>query len=97
MWTEDELTKLECKEGITVDGNGSLKENPNLVRQLRIPAHPFLQLGLHDLLLGGKLNVIWVHIAVMGSNSWLATSFKVMVILPQKKDEGMGGTIPPMD
>ena len=50
----------------TVDGDGSLGESPNPVRQLRIPTHAFLQLGLHGLPLGGKLNIIQVCITENG-------------------------------
>ena len=64
MWVraKDELTKPKCNECRTADSIRSLGESPNPIGQLCIPTHPFPQLGLHDLLLDGKLDIARVHI-----------------------------------
>ena len=53
-------------EGGTLNDGGSLGGSTNLVRQLHVPIHPFLQLSLHSLLLGRKLNIGWVYIIENG-------------------------------
>ena len=64
--TKDELTKLERNKGHTTDYIGSLWESPNLMQELRIATHPFIQLDLHGLFLDVKLNIAWVHITKNG-------------------------------
>ena len=63
---KNELIEPKCNEGHIADHIGSLRESPNPMRQFRITTHPFLQLSLHDLLLGGNLNVTRVYI----TNNW---------------------------
>ena len=63
---KDELTNPKHNKGRAVNYIRSLRESPNLMRQLRVAAYPFLQLGLHGLLLGREFRSTWVHIAKNG-------------------------------
>ena len=48
-------------EGHAADSIKSHGESTNPMGQLRVPIHPFPQLGLHGLPLSGKLDITRVH------------------------------------
>ena len=65
--------------------------------QLYVPTHPFPQLGLHSLLLGGKLNIAWVHITKDRQQQLVCHILYGHGDLTARKEEGMGGATPSAD
>ena len=95
MWVraKDKLTKPKCNEGRATDSIGSLGKIPNPMGQLRVPTHPFPQLGLNGLLLSRKLNIARVHITKDRQQQLVCHILQGHGDLAARKEEGMGGAI----
>ena len=95
MWVraKDKLTKPKHNKGHAADNIGSLGKSPNPMGQLHIPTHPFPQLILHGLLLGGKLNIAWVHITKDRQQQLVFHILQGHDNLAARKEEGMDGTV----
>ena len=90
---KDELTNPKHNKGRAVNCIRSLGESPNLMRQLRVAAHPFLQLGLYGLLLGREFHNTWVHIAKNGQQQLVCHILQGHCDFAAGKEEGMGGAV----
>ena len=67
---------------------------PNLMGQLRVPTHPFPQLGLHSLLHSGKLNIAQVYITKDRKQQLVCHILQGHNDLTARKEEGMDGVAP---